>query len=128
VLLPVVALVRRADLAVVIGAALAAKAVGKGARPIAAALDRPWETVRGWLRRFGARLEPVRAVFTNTLLAMDPDPVPPGPAGGRWADALAAITTAAEAIRDRLGMVTVSPWQAAVAVSAGRLLAPGWPP
>jgi hypothetical protein len=55
VLLPVVALVRRADLAVVIGAALAAKAVGKGTRPIAAALDRPWETVRGWLRRFGAR-------------------------------------------------------------------------
>ena len=37
VLLPAFALLRRADLAEVIGAALAAKAMGKGVRPIAAA-------------------------------------------------------------------------------------------
>jgi hypothetical protein len=127
VLLPVVALVRRADLGVVIGAALAAKAAGAGARPIAAVLGRPWETVRGWLRRFAARLEPVRAVFTEYLIALDAEPVPPGPAGSPWADALAAITAAAAAIRSRFVMRTVPPWHAAAAVSMGRLLAPGWP-
>jgi hypothetical protein len=50
VLLPVVALVRRADLVEVIGAALAARAAGAGCRRIAAGLGRPVDTVRGWLR------------------------------------------------------------------------------
>jgi hypothetical protein len=74
VLLPVVVLLRRADLAVVIAAALAAKAAGAGYRPIAAALGRPVETVRGWLGRFGGRLEPVRALFTVWLRVLDPPP------------------------------------------------------
>ena len=65
VLLPVFALLRRADLAEVIGAALAAKAAGAGARTMAAALGRPAETVRGWLRRFAARAGQVRAFFTG---------------------------------------------------------------
>jgi hypothetical protein len=47
VLLPVFALLRRVDLAEVIGAALAAKAAGAGARSIAAAWGRPADTVRG---------------------------------------------------------------------------------
>jgi hypothetical protein len=64
VLLPVVVLARRADVAAVIGSALAAKAAGVGHRRIAAGLGRPVETVRGWLRRFAGRLESVRAVFT----------------------------------------------------------------
>ena len=51
VLLPVFALLRRADVAEVIGAALAAKAAGRGVRPIAAATGRAAGTVRGWLRR-----------------------------------------------------------------------------
>jgi hypothetical protein len=63
VLLPVVALLRRADAAVVIGAALAAKAEGSGYRRIAAALGRPEETVWGWLRRFAGRVEAVRVVL-----------------------------------------------------------------
>jgi hypothetical protein len=49
VLLPVVLLVRRADAAVVIGSALAAKAAGAGYRSIAVALCRPADTVRGWI-------------------------------------------------------------------------------
>ena len=48
-LLPVFVLVRRVDLADVMGAALVAKAAGSGARTIAALLERPVETVRGWL-------------------------------------------------------------------------------
>lgn len=138
VLLPVLLLLRRADTAVVIGAALAARAAGLGYRRIAAALGRPADTVRGWLRRFAARVEEVRAVFTRWCRALDPDPVLPGPTGTAWADALGAIDAAAAAVHVRFGssatagvvsgdVVGVPVWQVAAAVSAGRLLAPGWP-
>ena len=66
-LLPVSALSRRADLAEVIGAALAAKAAGAGHRRIAGWLSRPAETVRGWLRRFAVRAAGWRAVSTGVL-------------------------------------------------------------
>jgi len=65
VLLPERWLLRRADAAAVIGAALEAKAAGAGHRPIAAALGRPVTTVRGWLRRFTARAEETRVGFTG---------------------------------------------------------------
>ncbi|MGH3539632.1 MAG: hypothetical protein ACRDRF_11985 [Pseudonocardiaceae bacterium] len=127
VLLPVLLLVRRADTAAVIGKGLAAKAAGGGHRVIAAVLGRPPETVRGWLRRFAGRVEPVRAVFTWWCRALAPDPVLPGPAGSEWADAVAVITAAAGAVAARFGLGTVACWEAASAVSSGRLLAPGWP-
>jgi hypothetical protein len=127
VLLPVVVLLRRADLAEVIGAGLTAKATGAGHRLIAALLGRPVETVRGWLRRFAARVEAVRAVFTGWCRDLAPDPVLPGPAGSAWADALAAISAAAAAVGARFCIGEVPVWQAATAVSAARLLAPGWP-
>ena len=128
VLLPVVALLRRADAAVVIGMALAARAAGMGCGRIAGLVGRPAATVRGWLRRVAGRVEPVRAVFTGWLRALDPDPVMPEPAGGAWADAIAVVTAAALAAADRFKISEVSPWTVAVAVSSGRLLAPGWPP
>ena len=126
VLLPVLLLLRRADTAAVIGAALAAKAVGGGHRRIAARLGRPPATVRGWLRRFSARVEEVRVVFTLRCRALASDPVLPGPAGSGWADAVAAVTAAAAAFMARF-VVEVPVWQVASAVSAGRLLSPGWP-
>lgn len=131
VLLPVQLLVRRGDDAEVIGAALAAKAAGVGHRRIAAGLGRPAETVRGWLRRFAGRVEAVRAVFTGWCRALAPDPVLPGPAGSAWADTIAAITAAAAMVDARFGFGSgvgeVPVWQAAAAVSGGRLLLPGWP-
>ena len=127
VLLPVVVLLRRADTAGVIGAALVAKAAGAGYRRIAVELGRPVETVRGWLRRFGARLEAVRRVFTVLVRSLGTDPVMPPPTGGRWGDAVGAITAAAWAATVRFVMV-VPVWALAAAVSGGRLLAPGWPP
>ena len=127
VLLPVVLLVRRADTAAVIGAGLTAKATGAGHRLIAALLGRAPETVRGWLRRFGTRVESVRAVFTRWCRDLAPDPVLPGPAGSPWADALAAIAAATAALGARFGIGKVPTWQAATAISAARLLAPGWP-
>jgi hypothetical protein len=71
VLLPVTALLRRADSAAVIVSALAAKAQrGLGFRRITADLGRPGETVRGWLRRFAERAEAVRSTFTIWLRAV----------------------------------------------------------
>jgi Domain of unknown function (DUF6431) len=104
VLLPVLLLVRRADTAVVIGAALEAKASGSGHRRIAELLARPAGTVRGWLRRFGARVEAVRVVFTLRARALAPDPVLPGPAGSGWADAVAAVGAAAAALSARFAV------------------------
>jgi NAD(P)H-dependent flavin oxidoreductase YrpB (nitropropane dioxygenase family) len=127
VLLPVLVLVRRADVVVVIGSALVAKVAGAGHRRIAVGLGRPVETVRGWLRRFGTRVEAVCAVFTWWCRALAPDPVLPGPVGTAWADAVAVITAVAGVVAARFGLGTVACWEIASAVSAGRLLAPGWP-
>ena len=127
-MLPVAALLRRADVAAVIVSGLVAKAVRRvGFRRIAAELARPEETVRGWLRRFGERVEAVRSVFTVWLTAVDADPVMPGAAGGVFADAVTVIAAVATAITHRFSLPTVSLAEVAVAVSGGRLLAPGWP-
>jgi hypothetical protein len=94
----VFALLRRADLLTVIGAALAAKAAGAGARTVAAALGRPAETVRGWVRRFAGRAEAVRVAFTALLVGVGVDPVPPAAA---FADAVAAVAGAGAAVASR---------------------------
>lgn len=128
VLLPVFALVRRADVAEVIGAALAAKASGAGARMIAERLGRPVETVRGGLRRFGQRAEAVRRYFTVLLVDAGVDPAPPGTSRTLFADAVAAVVGAWWSMKLRwLGVGKVSPWLAACAVTGGILLAPSWP-
>jgi len=128
VLLPAWCLSRRADAGAVIGAALEAAAAGDGHRKIAAGLVRPASTVRGWLRRFAARAEAVRAFFTVLLVRTSPDPVMPAAACGPVAAAVSAIAGAAAAVAQRwprVGMVPV--WAAASAASGGLLLAPGWP-
>ena len=127
-MLPVSALLRRADTAAVIVSALVAKAVRRcGFRAIAAEVARPAETVRGWLRRFAERAEAVRSAFTVWLRAVDADPVMPEPAGGVFADAVTVIAAVAAAVGCRFVLPEVSLAEAAVAVSGGRLLAPGWP-
>jgi hypothetical protein len=126
VLLPVGALVRRADVAVVIGAALVAKAAGCGHRRIAERLGRPAATVRGWLRRFTARAGWLRAAFTTLLCELDADPPLPEPQGSAVADAVAAIVAAMGAVAGRWSLlIGVSPWELAAAVTSGRLLSPG---
>lgn len=129
VLLPGFALARRADLVEIIGRALTAAAAGAGARRAAELVGRSLETVRSWLRRFRARAERLRVLFTALLVEVAPDPVPPSVASNPVADALAAIVGAAWAARSRwpdpVGEVPV--WRFAAGVSHGRLLAPGWP-
>jgi hypothetical protein len=125
VLLPAVALSRRADLAEVIGAALAAKAAGAGHRSIAGRLSRPAETVRGWLRRFAVLAPGWRAVFTGVLVQAGTDPVLPAPAGSGFADAVAVIVVAASELAGRWPVLgSVSPWVFASAGTGGALLAP----
>lgn len=127
VLLPVFALVRRADLAEVIGSALAAKAAGAGARVIAERLGRPGETVRGWLRRFASRAEWIRRFFTVVLVDAGVDPAGSGPARTLFADAVSAVVGAWWSVAARWPRVgEVSPWLVACAVSGGILLAPSW--
>jgi hypothetical protein len=122
VLLPAAWLSRRADGVSVIGAALLAKAAGVGHRPIAAGLGRAPATVRGWLRRFTARAEEVRVLFTGLLHALDPSAGPLPVTGSVFADALEALGSAAAAAVRRLGVC--APWEFASRASAGLLLAP----
>ncbi len=127
VLLPVCALLRRADAVSVIGAALALRAAGAGARRAAAVVDRPVDTVRGWLRRFAQRAEHVRVTFTSLLVGVGVDPVPPAATSSAFADAVAAVIGAFEAARSRWPNVGELPvWALVAAVTGGRLLAPGW--
>jgi hypothetical protein len=127
VLLPVPLLSRRADTAQVIGAALEAKAAGRGHRPIAAELGRPPSTVRGWLRAFTARAERVRVAFTVLAASLVTDPPLPAPAGSPVGDAVTAIAAAAAAAAQFLAVGEVPRWRLAAAVTCGGLLAPGRP-
>lgn len=121
VLLTVLALVRRVDLAEVIGAALVRKAAGSGHRTIAGILGVPPTTVRGWLRRFAARAHEIRAHFTRLAVWLDPSPGPVTPRSSPVADALEAIGLAAQAAERRLGKQSV--WAFVSGATAGRLLA-----
>ena len=57
-------LLRRRDLAEMIGLALAAKAAGVGHRRAAVLVGVPVSTARGWLRRFALNAEAIRVWFT----------------------------------------------------------------
>jgi len=132
VLLPVTVFLRRAYAAERIWAAFTARAEGLGHRRIGASLGFPAATVRGWLRRAGSRLEPLRVWFVQVAVTAGVDVAIPDAAGCAWRDVLAAVTTATAAIRSRFGAAglggAVTPEQVAVAASGGRLLAPGWSP
>jgi len=118
-------LLRRRDLAEVIGAALAAKAVGFGHRR-AGPPAVPVSTVRGWLRRFAANAEAVRIFFTVLAHDLDPLLAPLVAMPTVVGDAVEAIAGAARAASLRL--VPVEPWRFASAASRGRLLSnTGWP-
>jgi transposase-like protein len=125
VLLAVSCLLRRADGVDVIGAAVRMKADGAGHRSIAERLGRPASTVRGWLRSFARNAEQVRGVCTALLVQLDQlaGPLPVHPSV--FADAVEAVGACAAAARRRLGVLgAVSPWQAASAITQGRLLTP----
>jgi hypothetical protein len=74
VLLPVLVRLRRVDLAAVIGAALVGRHVERRNRiELARAAGAPWDSVRGWLRRFEERAVEIRAEFAALAQRWDAD-------------------------------------------------------
>ena len=120
VLLADVCLLRRQDEVEVIGAAIEAHVAGDGHRPIASRLGVPAGTVRGWLRRFVANAELIRALFTRCAVVLDPMLGSVLPAGSGIADALEALAVAARAWVLRFGPGPV--WWIVGRLSAGGLL------
>lgn len=120
VLLPDVALLRRVDVASVIGRALMDAAAGAGHRRIAAHLVRPASTVLGWLRRLRSAAPRIAAHFVAWAVRLDPNLGPVAPAGNPLADAAEAIGVAARAASLRLGPRPAFSWMSAL--SAGRLI------
>jgi Domain of unknown function (DUF6431) len=122
VLLPGFCVPRRRDGAEVIGAALHAKASGQGGhRAIAARLDRPPGTVRGWLRAATRRAEVLRVSGTRCADALDCMQGRIEPAGSPLGDAVEALATAARAWVLRFG-AGHGPWELAVMLTGGALL------
>gem|GEM_PF-3086132 len=76
--------------------------------------------MRGWLRRFKAGAEMLRAHFIAWAHALDPELISPLPKSSPVGDALEAIGAAARAAALRLGPRPA--WSWASALSAGRLL------
>jgi hypothetical protein len=121
VLLPVTGLLRRLDLAEVIGAALLARARKASLRQIAAELGVPLSTVRGWLDRFMKRAALIAGHFARLAVWLDPGVAVPEPRGSPLERAVAAIGVAAVAAARRLGAHT-GPFEFAAGASGGRLL------
>jgi hypothetical protein len=121
VLLPVVMLLRRVDLAEVIGLALLARARNESLRQIAAVLGVPLSTVRSWLGRFAERAARIWAHFARLAAWFEPSVVTPEPRGSPLVGAVEAIGAAAVAAARRLGAHT-GPFEFASGASGGRLL------
>lgn len=120
VLLPVVALLRRRDLAEMIGEGLLAKAAGMGARRIAARVEVPLSTVRGWIARFSGRVEAIRGHFTRLGFLLGPGTGPVVATRSVFSDALQAILTAWEIAQRRFGRAPL--WSFVSGATAGRLI------
>jgi hypothetical protein len=121
VLLPVSGLLRRLDLAEVIGAALLARARQASLRQIAADLGVPLSTVRGWLGRFMERAVLIAGHFIRLAAWLDPGAAVAEPRGSPLVRAVAAIGVAAVVAARRLGAHT-GPFEFASGATGGRLL------
>lgn len=120
-LLPVLALLRRRDLAEVIGEALLARHVGGGTiEEIADAAGVAPDTVRSWMRRFAERCGEIRAQFLALAHRLDPELGSVEARGSPVGDALEAIGVAAAAAVRRLGPSPL--WHFVAGASGGRLL------
>jgi hypothetical protein len=110
----------------VIGEALLVKAGGWGHRRVAARVDRPPSTVRGWLRRIGRVADRVLAVLGVVAAELGTEFVPPAPTEEPVAAVVELVGALARAVARRLGG-SCSPRRLAAVVCGGRLLAPTGP-
>lgn len=115
---------RRVDAVETVGAALMASLTGLSDRAVADRVGVPATTVRDWLRRARANVEAVRVESTAALYMLDRDAGRLDPAGSPLADMLNALGAAASAWARRFGPVTDPPWQVALVITTGGILAP----
>jgi hypothetical protein len=121
VLLPTVALLRRRDLAEVIGEALQARFLERRSRAVvAASAGVVPDTARGWFRRFTANSPEIQALFSTWAHHFDAGLGAIEARGSPPADALEAIGVAAAAATRRLGPGSL--WGFVAGVSGGLLL------
>lgn len=125
VLLPAAWLPRRLDGVDLIGAALLGAAGGAGHRPLAARLNRPEGTVRGWLRAAREQAGWLHAELASAGARLPEHRLgtavpPPTPLG----ETVEAAGRVASAYRRHLGPGLLSPWQLLSQLTNGRLLAP----
>ena len=118
----------RLDGAEVIGEALRLAVCGLGHRPIAARLDRPPATVRGWLRTARAHAQGLRECATRWVACLDPAPGAVTAAGSQLGDAVEALMLAVRAWVLRFGRDLIGPWERAVWLTGGLLAAGRTPP
>ena len=122
-LIPTRSLPRRADSVETVGVALLGAAGGLGYRRVAARVELPATTVRGWLRRARANSEAVRADATVAAYQLDPMAHRFDPTGSALGDMVDAVGRAVAAWVLRFGPRT-SPCQLAVALTGAAILAP----
>lgn len=123
VLLPVIALLRRRDLAVVIGRAVQAHfAEGVSQEAVAEQAGVHPDVARRWLRRFASNAAVLQAGFVALAHSLDPLLGPVAAQGSPGRDALEAIGVAAAAATRRLGPAS-SLWSFVAGATGGRLLA-----
>lgn len=120
VMLPAVCLLRRRDLAEVIVGALILRAQKAGQLRIATQAGVPLSTVRGWLSRFKAKAELIRAHFTRLAIDLGFPPAAILPAASTFADALVALKAAHHQADARFGPTDL--WQFAISASGGLLI------
>jgi hypothetical protein len=125
VLLPADCLPRCGDATEVVGAALVAKAAGRGYRSIAAELHRAPATVRRWLRRVrGPHVEWLRRRGVEHAYRLDPELLGDLPVEhSELGDALSALGAAVHAWHRRLDRHARG-WTLIGMFTAGRLLLP----
>jgi hypothetical protein len=111
----------------VIGAALLGAARGHGHRVLAGRLMVPAAAVRSWLRRARTSSEALWRLGVQTVVAVDPELLPPRVGPTRWAEALAALAAAAVAVVRRFGGDERDLWPVISVLTGGRLLAPRLP-
>ncbi|MGW9031867.1 DUF6431 domain-containing protein [Streptomyces sp. NPDC055722] len=123
VLLPATSLPRSGYALDVLAAALLAHARGSGHRPIAAALQVPADTVRGWLRRAWHGLATISRRATDQLAWADPDVFARlAPQPTLLAEGLNTLLAAADATVRRLRLKAPTLWPVAAMICGGRLL------
>jgi hypothetical protein len=122
VLFPAFCVPRRRDCVEVIGSALLAAADGVGHRTIAARLDRPPGTVRGWLRAASRHADALRACGVRWAITLSEPPARSSPFSSPLHTTVDALASAALAWKLRVCDLTNPPWEVAAALTGGGLL------